>query len=165
MTDDINYWLPANIIIPQSLLRCRHDQTLSVPPASCIIRCEDEPFYFTDWSANFAWMLCEFSPSSCQGIQTYLADAGNTFSSVVGANASDTLSNALYRSQVILASGDLNVIEGYKWCNAIHAWQLIPLATIAIFTVTAIPLLITVVVRAFIGLVRTSFAAYALSHV
>jgi hypothetical protein len=165
MAEDINYWLPVNIIIPQSLLRCRHDQTMSVPPASCIIKCEEEPFYFTDWTANFAWVLCEFSQSSCQGVQTYLSDTGNTISTIIGADASTVLVNALYRSQVILASGDLNVITGYKWCNAINSWQLLPLATVTLFAITTIPFLITVGVRAFIGLVRTSFAAYALSHV
>jgi hypothetical protein len=165
MADDINYWLPANIIIPQSLLRCRHDQTLSVPPASCIIKCDEEPFFFLDWSANFAWILCEFSQTHCQSMQTYIGSTGNTFSSIAGAEASTTLANALYRSRLILTSGDLNIIRGYTWCNSITLWQLLPLIAIAFFALTAVPILVAVLVSGLIGLVRTAFAAYALSHV
>lgn len=73
MVNDIDVFLPSNIIIPQSLLTCKHDQTESVPDADCMVQCSAEPFRFTDFSANLAWIVCENSEKLSRVAEDYMA--------------------------------------------------------------------------------------------
>lgn len=163
MVDDVVTFLPNNITIPTSLLSCQHDQRESVPPANCIIECSSEPFHFVDFSSNIAWILCGYM--HCQTVEDYVATPGNMYSMVMGVPAGLTLQSALYRSRLVLSTGDSNMIDGFAWCNGLNMYQILPLAVIAVGALTAIPLLVAVVLRSFVGLVRTAFSVYALSHI
>jgi hypothetical protein len=165
LVDDIARLLPKRLLIPQSLLRCRWDQLIDgVPPSSCIVQCAEDPFYFTDWNANVAWMLCGQSVQQCQNVQDYLAIPGNAYSMLVGTEMAATLERAIYRSRLIQQSSDLNIADGFGWCNLLTVYQLIPIALLAFFGLSSIPLLLAVVVKSLVGLLRTGISAYAMSH-
>ncbi|KAJ1468673.1 hypothetical protein T484DRAFT_3629597 [Baffinella frigidus] len=163
MVSDVVYWLPKKIVLPNSILNCVHDQTISVPPSSCIVSCEKEPFYFRDWTSNVAWMLCDYFPVECTQVQNYLSDNVNQISTVIGSTASN-IERALYRSRIVLASGDTNIIEGFHFCNLTSLYQVIPLAVIVFFVATALPLAIALGLKIVIGFVRTAMSAFILSH-
>ncbi|KAJ1463795.1 hypothetical protein T484DRAFT_1758571, partial [Baffinella frigidus] len=82
MVADVAYFLPVKILIPQSLLQCRHDQSESVPDASCVVECSAAPFHFDDFSANLAWLVCHNSLSTCAQMERFLETSGNWYSVV-----------------------------------------------------------------------------------
>jgi hypothetical protein len=165
LVDDVVKFLPKSVIVPQSLISCQWDQTQDgTPPASCIVSCEDHPYQFHDWTSNFAWMLCEYYPQSCKQSQLYISTEGNLFSVIMGAGTTQMLQSALYRSRLISKSHDTNMRDAYSWCNTLTSYKLVPLLMLAIGAVTAFPLLIGVVLRSFVGILRTAFSAYAMTH-
>jgi hypothetical protein len=165
MVADVAYFFPTKITIPHSMLACGHDQSESVPSAECIIPCSSEPFRFTDFSANLAWIVCGLSEEVCRSMEQFLLSDSNLYASVVGIDASKKLETALYRSRTVLASEDTNIISGFTWCHYLTLYQIIPLATIVVFTISGVPLIVAAVMKSLVGLFRTTMSAYALSHV
>jgi len=164
MVADVVHWLPRQITIPNSLLSCSHDQTLSVPPASCIVQCDNDPFNFRSWHANLGWTLCEQAPDACADLLAYLRVPGNAFTTLVGAVSSTALETAVYRSRLVLMSGDSNMIEGFQFCNIITAYTLLPLVSILLFCVVSVPLVVALAVRSVFSFIRTACSAYIMSH-
>jgi len=162
---DIAYFFPTKIIIPQSLLACKHDQSESVPPVHCMISCSSEPFQFTDFTSNFAWIICGNSEKLCQSMEETLSSHNNWYASVFGLGMAKQFRTALYRSRTVLASQDANIISGFTWCHYLTIYQLIPLIVIIVFAVVGLPLTITAMVATLVGILRTSISAYALSHI
>ena len=165
MIDDVVRFIPTRIIIPQSLLSCRWDQaTDGPPPAKCIVSCGESPYEFNDWTSNVAWVLCNYYPESCKQAQLYIAKPGNGFSLILGPDATNTMESALYRSRLISTSGNQNMREGYAWCNALSFYNVLPLLGLVALLVISVPLLIGMMMRVFVGVLRTVFSAYAMSH-
>ena len=98
-------------------------------------------------------------------MEEILAPESNWYASVFGSEASKLLESALYRSRTVLASEDTNIISGFSWCFYLTFYQIIPLAAMAIFIISGIPLILAIIVRSLVGLVRTTLSAYALSHI
>ena len=164
MVADVVHWLPTHITIPNSILSCSHDQTVSVPPASCIVQCDTDPFYFRNWHANLGWTLCEQAPDACAYLLAYLRVPGNMYTTLVGAVSSTALEAAVYRSRLVLMSGDTNMVEGFQFCNTITAYSLIPLVSMLFFFVASVPLVVALAVRSIFSFVRTAFSAYIMTH-
>jgi hypothetical protein len=164
LVTDVVYWLPERITIPQSLISCRHDQTISPVPADCIVECDKTPFYFEDATANFGWLLCDFSPIACQKLQQYLDNPDTTFTSIVGIQLTSSIRASLYRSDMVLKSGDTNMQEAFSWCNILSLYRLVPITILVFMAVGAVPLLLAVIIRGVISIVRTALAAYVLTH-
>jgi hypothetical protein len=129
-----------------------------------MVQCAEDPFYFTDWNANFAWMLCDYSINTCEKLQDYIAVPGNAYSLIFGTEMATLLERALYRSRLIQQSSDLNIFDGFSWCNILSIYQLIPIVLFVVFAVSSIPLLLAVVVKGLVGLLRTAMTAYSMSH-
>jgi hypothetical protein len=161
---DFVYWFPEKITIPHSLLSCQHDQTLGPVKADCIVECSETPFFFKDATANFGWVLCEYAPTQCQQLQAYLYLPGNTVSSILGIEFTDVVRASLYRSEIVIKSGDTNMKEAFSWCNTLSLYQLIPLVVIVFLAVVAIPILLAVIIQGIVSIIRTALAVYVLSH-
>ncbi|KAJ1468512.1 hypothetical protein T484DRAFT_3629701 [Baffinella frigidus] len=165
MVSDVSYFIPLKIIIPQSLLRCTHDQSESVPDASCLVQCNAKPFYFVDFSANLAWTVCYSSMGLCNQLGDYLATPGNLYTATFGLETAENLATAVYRSKTVVGSEDQNIISGFAWCNTLTIYQLIPLVVIIVFVLLGLPLGVSAIMKILVSVTRTAFSAYALSHV
>jgi len=164
LVDDVHAWLPPNITIPQSLLTCPHDQSLSVPPASCIARCDRDPYAFTDATANAAWILCEASQDSCKTLYDWLYAPGNLAEIALGPEPTEILYTTLYRARIVLRSGDQAMIDAFRWCNALTSYQLLPPALLALALVSAVPVVLAIAVRFVVAFVRVQLSSYAMTH-
>jgi hypothetical protein len=161
---DIVYWLPTRIAVPQSLLLCQVDQTTDDVSAECVVDCRAQPFYFNDYNANLAWLLCQASTGTCHSLELDLERADNPVSLILGKASASLLQAALYRSRTVMASGDANIIEGFQWCNVLSIYQLVPIAALLFFVLVAVPLALAAVLKAIVGLVRAAISAYAMTH-
>jgi hypothetical protein len=165
IVEDVVLFLPNRITLPQSLVSCQWDQnTEGPPPASCIVSCDQDPYKFIDWTSNVAWMMCEFYPGLCSETQVYMANPGNVFSLILGDEITKSMVSALYRSRLIIGSQDQNLKDGFSWCNALTLYKLLPLLVFIFIVITSIPLLVAIILRTFVGLLRTGFSAFAMTH-
>ena len=161
---DITYWLPTRITVPQSLLLCQVDQTTDNVGPECVVDCHAQPFYFNDYNANIAWLLCQASAGTCHSLELYLERVDNPVSLTLGKESTSLLQAALYRSRTVMASGDQNIVEGFQWCNLLSIYQLVPIVALLFFMLAAVPLALAAVIKAIVGLVRAAFSAYAMTH-
>ena len=150
---------------PQSLLLCRWDQTADgPPPARCIVECCKSPYNFQEWTQNVAWVLCENLPVLCIQMESYIITPDNTFTLLLGGATTTTMQSALYRSRLILNSNDENMREAFGWCNVLTFYNVFPLLGFLLFIVVSIPLILGNLMKAFVGMLRTAFSVYAMSH-
>ena len=164
IVNDLVYWLPTRITIPQSLLLCQVDQTTDNVAPECLVDCSAAPFHFQDYTSNVAWLMCQASLSNCHSLQLYLGRAENPVALIAGKATVDRLAAALYRSRTVLASGDHNMREGFQWCNMLSIYQLVPMLVMLFLVASAVPVLLALLIKALVGLMRAAFSAYAMTH-
>jgi hypothetical protein len=161
----VTMFLPTSIHIPQSLISCRWDQTIDGPPPTrCIVECGDYPYNFQEWTQNVAWVLCENFPNLCIQMESYIITPDNTFTLLLGDATTTTMQSALYRSRLVLNSNDENMREGFGWCNVLTFYNVLPLLCLILFILFSIPLIVGILMKAFVGVFRTAFSVYAMSH-
>jgi hypothetical protein len=88
----------------------------------------------------------------------------SSFSLILRPDVTNKMESALYRSRLISTSGNQNMREGYAWCNALSFYNVLPLLGLVALLVISVPLLIGMMMRVFVGVLRTVFSAYAMSH-
>ena len=93
------------------------------------------------------------------------SEASFLASTVLGQHTTDAFKAALYRSRIVLNSGDTDLIQGFNWCTGITSWQLVPLITALLLLAMAIPYALTVASKGLNALVRVFFATVAMVHV
>ena len=108
--------------------------------------------------------ICEFYPALCNETQVYIENPGNAFSLILGDEITKNMVSSLYRSRVIIGSQDQNLKDGFSWCNILTMYKLLPLLVFIFVVITSVPLIIAITLRSFVGIVRTGFSAFAMTH-
>lgn len=166
ITKDLTTYLPQNLTVPQALLACpAHDQQLSVPPPSCIVKCEDAPFHFTDWSHTAAFYLCTASsPEFCLAAKDWLSEQESLLTVVLSTEYLQGVYQALYLAHEVMLSPDVQMQQAFTWCTYITSHRLIPPISVALFSFLTVPLLLVSMTTVLLSFVRAQLVSLAYTH-